>query len=218
MIANHQETLQRLLDLSHLLPYPDTNAAKNGAAAAVSGLLEALANLDDPTEGTFVLIPDTNALILSPAFEAWGFAGIPAFTILLLPTLLSELDSLKIEHRNPDVRRKANAVIRQIKEYRRRGSLTEGVSVVNGRIALRSVAVEPRADDLLPWLDPACGDDRMLSGCVEAMRMHSRSVLALVTGDINLQNKAEFARVPFIEPPEATVPAEDRRSGTDTRS
>ena len=205
VIASHQETLQRLLDLSHLLPYPDTDAAKNGAAVAMSGLLEALANLDDPTEGTFVLIPDTNALISSPAFEAWSFAGIPVFEILLLPTLLSELDSLKIEHRVPEVRHKANAVIRQIKEYRRRGSLTEGVFVVNGRIGLRSVAVEPRVDDLLPWLDPACGDDRMLAGCVEAMRMHSRSVVALVTGDINLQNKAEFARVPFIEPPDVAM-------------
>ena len=197
-----EKTLRSLLELSRLFPYSSTDAARQGAAKAVDELLEAVSNLHDSAEGTFVLVPDTNALIRSPAFAAWSFAGIPAFDILLLPTLLSELDSLKIEHRNPDVRRKANEVIRQMKEYRRRGLLTDGVPIVSGRIGLRSVAVEPRVDDLLPWLDPTCDDDRMLAGCVEAMRMHSRSVVALVTGDINLQNKAEFARVPFIEPPE----------------
>lgn len=206
-VGQHEKTLRSLLELSRLLPYSSTDAAREGAAKAVDELLEAVSNLHDPAEGTFVLVPDTNALIYSPAFEAWSFDGIPAFDILLLPTLLSELDSLKVEHRNPNVRNKANEVIRQMKEYRRRGSLTDGVSVVNGQIGLRSVAVEPRVDDLLPWLDPASADDRMLAGCVEAMRMHSRSVVALVTGDINLQNKAEFARVPFIEPPEVVSPS-----------
>ena len=202
-----EKTLRSLLELSRKFPYSSTDAARQGAAKAVDELLEAVSNLHDPAEGTFVLVPDTNALIRSPAFAAWSFAGIPAFDILLLPTLLSELDSLKIEHRNPDVRNKANEVIRQMKEYRRRGPLTRGVTIVNGRVGLRSVAVEPRVDDLLPWLDSSCADDRMLAGCVEAMRMHSRSVVALVTGDINLQNKAEFARVPFIEPPEVASEA-----------
>jgi PIN domain len=201
-IGRHVKTLRSLLELSGRLPYSSTDAAREAAAKAVDELLGAVSNLHDPAEGTFVLVPDTNALIHSPAFESWSFKDIPAFDILLLPTLLSELDALKIEHRNPDVRSKANDVIRQMKEYRRRGPLTCGVAVVNGRIGLRSVAIEPRVDDLLPWLDSACADDRMLAGCVEAMRMHSRSVVALVTGDINLQNKAEFARVPYIEPPE----------------
>ena len=62
--------------------------------------------------------------------------------------------------------------------------------------------------DVLPWLDPASPDDRLLASCVEIMRLHPRSTVMLVTGDINLQNKAEFALVPFLEPPpEETDPA-----------
>ena len=118
------------------------------------------------------------------------------------PTLLSELDSLKNEHRNPDVRSKAQAVIRQVKEYRRRGSLNEGVVIVENRIRLRASAVEPRVEEVLPWLDSTSPDDRILASCVEAMRTHPRSAVALVTGDINLQSKAEFACIPFFEPPE----------------
>ena len=193
-----------LIELSHLLPYSTTNSAKAGAAEAVAKLLEAVSSLHDPAEGANVLVPDTNALIFSPAFEDFGASTTsPSSKILLVPTLLSELDSLKVEHRNPDVRAKANEVIRQIK-YRRRGPLSYGVDVVNGRIRLRSVAVEPRVEDSLPWLNPTSQDDRMLASCLEAMRVHSRSAVILVTGDINLQNKAEFARVPFIEPPGAT--------------
>jgi hypothetical protein len=56
-------------------------------------------------------------------------------------------------------------------------------------------------EETLPWLDPSVPDDRMLASTVEAMRTHPRSTVALVTGDISLQNKATFARVPFLEPP-----------------
>lgn len=56
--------------------------------------------------------------------------------------LCLNLDKLKVDHRSEIVRQKAEKLIRQIKEYRRRGKL-----------------------------------------------------------DLNLQNKAEFARVPFLEPP-----------------
>jgi hypothetical protein len=36
---------------------------------------------------------------------------------------------------------------------------------------------------------------------IEVMRMKPRSAVLLVTRDINLQNKAEFANIPFVEPP-----------------
>jgi predicted ribonuclease YlaK len=79
--------------------------------------------------------------------------------------------------------------------------LNDGVDVVSNRIRIRSIATEPCVDEVLPWLDPTSPDDRILASCVETMRVHPRSKVALVTGDINLQNKAEFARIPFLEPP-----------------
>jgi hypothetical protein len=37
-----------------------------------------------------------------------------------LPTVVSELDRLKIEHRNDAVRDRADQLMRRVKEYRRR--------------------------------------------------------------------------------------------------
>ena len=53
----------------------------------------------------------------------------------------------------------------------------------------------------LPWLQETNNDDRLLAYFLEIMRLHVRSTVILVTGDINLQNKAEYARLPFLEPP-----------------
>jgi predicted ribonuclease YlaK len=57
-------------------------------------------------------------------------------------------------------------------------------------------------EESLPWLDPKNKDDQLLATVIEVMRMRPRSRVWLITGDINLQNKAEFANVPFMEPPD----------------
>lgn len=153
-----------------------------------------------PSEAS-VFVPDTNALYAAPSLETWSFPGTPAFTLVLTPAVLADLDRHKIEHRVPEVREKAKRLIGLVKEYRRRGRLTEGVPVVKGRITLRTLAVEPRASDMLPWLDPANDDDRIIASTFELMRHHPRARITLVTADINLQNKAELSRLPFVEPP-----------------
>ena len=121
---------------------------------------------------------------------------------MLTSTVLSELDRLKVEHRNADIQDRANKLIRQIKEYRRRGPLTDGVPLVKDTSRIRARAVEPKIEESLPWLDPGNNDDRILASMIEVMRQYPRSLVTLVTRDINLQNKAEFARVVFVEPPE----------------
>lgn len=85
--------------------------------------------------------------------------------------------------------------------------IADGVIVVRDRISLRSLAAEPRVNETLPWLDPAVPDDRIVPSTIEVMRLHSRSTVAIVTADINLQNKAAFADVPFLEPPPSKAPA-----------
>lgn len=74
--------------------------------------------------------------------------------------------------------------------------------MVSGRISLRSIAKEPNLELSLPWLDGNNDDDRLLASMIEIMRGHPRSPAAIVTADINLQNKAEFCRLPFLEPPD----------------
>ncbi len=151
---------------------------------------------------TTIFVPDTNALIFNPRIENWKFDDIGSLSIVLSPTVLSELDKLKVEHRNPDVREKAKKLIGQIKEYRRRGSLLEGVNVKDKKIWLKSVAVEPDFDNTLPWLDVENNDDRFIASVLEIIRNNIRSSVIIVTGDINMQNKAEFSCMPYIEPPE----------------
>jgi len=88
-------------------------------------------------------VPDTNALLYNARLENWQFEGVSTFTLVLVPTVVSEVDRLKVEHRNDAVRDRADQLIRRLKEYRRRGLLTAGVPLVNGRSYLLAIAVEP---------------------------------------------------------------------------
>lgn len=163
--------------------------------------LEIVNMIQDPTGNGYVFVPDTNALLTNTNLESWEFDGADKFEILLLPTVLAELDALKINHRNPEVREKAQGMIRRIKGLRGRGYLTDGVNLVTNKIMLRALAVEPKFENVLPWLEMKNPDDRIIASFVEVMRQLPSSKLCLVTADINLQNKAEFARLAFVEPP-----------------
>lgn len=158
--------------------------------------------LYDSSSGTYIIVPDTNALLYNPDLDKWTFDAFDRFTIVLTPTVLSELDHHKINHRNEDVRKKANSLIGRIKDYRRRGRLADGVPIKTGKITLMAVAKEPNFSNTLPWLDSSSTDDRYLASYLEIMRAFPSSITILVTRDINLQNKAELARVPFMEPPD----------------
>lgn len=164
--------------------------------------LDLLNNLYDFKAGSNIFIPDTNALILNPNLEKWNFSDVPIFEIVLVPTVLSELDKLKMFHKNKDVRDKAQGIINRIKELRRRGKLTEGVVLVKNKSTLRALAVEPNFNKTFSWLDINNNDDRILASLIEVMKLHPKTVVTLVTSDINFQNKAEFARIPFTEPPD----------------
>lgn len=170
-----------------------TMAAFNTIASIIDGLYS--------PDGTTVAVPDTNALLANPEISRWHFDWCKSFEVVFTPTVLAELDELKISHRNPDVRTKAEGIIRQIKELGRRGDLHAGIPVVKGRITARCVAIEPDVSKSLPWLDEATNDDRLLAAVIDLTRENTRCVVVIVTGDINLQNKARFARLPFCEPP-----------------
>lgn len=181
-----------------------TQEALDKATGALQSQIDLLRRLYDPAEGEATYVPDTNALLYNLRLETWTFKETPTFTIVLLPVILSELDALKINHRNETVREKAETLIRMIKEYRRRGRLAETVPLVKGTSDIMTIATEPDMGAYLPWLDSENRDDRILAAVIEIMRIRPRSPVVLISRDINLQNKAEFARVPFVEPPEPT--------------
>jgi hypothetical protein len=149
-----------------------------------------------------ILVPDTNALLHNPALERWRFADLPTFRLVLTPAVLSELDMLKVRHSVAVVRDKSERLVRQIGEYIRRGDIFAGVPLHKGVSTICSVAVEPKMDRSLPWLDPQNNDDRLLASTLEIARQHIRVPVALVTRDVNAANKAAFARLPILAPPD----------------
>lgn len=181
--------------------YETTSEVFADVAAALDKQIALPGNLYQPVEGFAIYVPDTNALLANLSLETWRFPDSPKFTIVLTPTVLAELDQLKVNHRVEQVRAKAEGLITRIKGYRARGRLTDGVPLVSKVSTLLALAYEPNVAETLPWLDPANNDDRILASFVEVMRRFTRSPVLLVTRDVNLQNKAEFARLPFVEPP-----------------
>lgn len=149
-----------------------------------------------------ILIPDTNALIKSPDLVDYRqIAGeIKKFSIFILPTVLSELDKLKQSSNREEFRKKVESVISRIKGLRKQGSMLKGVTV-DKSIIVRMIAPEPNFQNNLPWLNSKNADDRIIASTLEIQRAHSSSFVLLVTSDINLQNKAEMAKIPYSEPP-----------------
>jgi len=151
--------------------------------------------LEVDENGQIILIPDTNSLLISSDPKNYEeISGSKTFVFLLLPTVLGELDGLKILHRNSDVREKAQKAIRRIKGWRKQGSLTEGVTV-NKTITVMSEYREPDMDSTLSWLDDGNSDDRIIASVLSVQTTFPSSRLILVTGDINLQNKADSAMI-----------------------
>jgi len=183
----------------------NTQQALDKAADALMSELGLVKNLYDSSSGEVLLVPDTNALLYAHRLVEWEFDEILSFALVLTPAVLSELDWLKIQHRTETVRTKAESLIAQIKELRRRGKLIEGVTLVAGKSSVFSIATEPKIGDSLPWLDATNADDRFMASVIEVMRLHPRCVVLVVTRDVNLQNKLEFAGLPFVEPPEPVV-------------
>ena len=72
-------------------------------------------------------------------------------------------------------------------------------------------AAEPDFENTLPWFDPAVKDDRLLAACLEVVGEHPHSPVVLVTLDANMQNKARYAGIPFVEPPDPPAGAADEQ-------
>lgn len=198
----HRKTVLAVIEQDGLTWHRSIDEEWAFASEALRSQMDSIEHLYSASDdGAVVVVPDTNALLWNPVLEEWLFDQADSFEICLVPVVLSELDSLKVNHRNVDVRDKAEGLVRRIKGYRNRGSLRDGVPLKQGVSRIRSVAVEPDFNASLPWLDSSHADDRLVATFVEVMRRNPRSRVVLVTRDLNLQNKMEFAGLPFMEPP-----------------
>ena len=146
-----------------------------------------------------ILIPDTNTIAGEPdPIRYRTIAGDDNFVFLLLPTVLAELDTLKNTYRNPDFRKKVNKAITRVKGWRNQGSLRDGVTVCR-TITVKAVATEPDMKHTLTWLDKDNRDDRIIAAVLEVQSAYPTARVVLVTGDVNLLNKADVARIEASE-------------------
>ena len=148
-----------------------------------------------------LVVPDTNALYHNTDIGNWRFSEFERYTILLVPAVLRELDNHKMSHKVESVREKAKKLVRMIKEFGRRGDIGSGVNLRKGVSKMRAIAIEPDMSNTLEWLQSDVADDRIIAMALELMWRHPRSSVVIVTADINVQNKARFASLPFLEPP-----------------
>lgn len=201
-IKSANEALAKWIDLGgrnyDVTPQAEVNAI--AARKACEPFYELLDLLD--TRGEVIVVPDTNAIIAAPEPQHYSsVAESASFTFLLLPTVLAELDNLKNSARAPEFREKVGGVIRRIKGWRKQGKLSEGV-VLHKTITVRAIAEEPNMRETLGWLDPLNRDDRIIASVLEVQVTAPAAHVILVTGDINLQNKAEAAKLHYAEIPD----------------
>lgn len=98
-LAENDDTLLNLIEQKHTW-CKDVHEAYEKATKALQEELDLLSRLPTTSSDSAIIIPDTNALLYNPDIEAWSFPEISPLLIILLPTVMAELDKLKINHRN----------------------------------------------------------------------------------------------------------------------
>ena len=179
------------------------NAPENAkrSETAAQPLLQILDVLDLASKHELILTPDTNSLLsTADPVDYRKVAHQDSFVFMLFPTVLGELDHLKIEHRNPDVRDKAKKIITRIKGWRNQGSLAAGV-IVDKSIAVKASHSEPDMAKTLSWLDANNRDDRIVASILALQGEHPSAHVILVSDDINLLNKADAALIETADAP-----------------
>jgi hypothetical protein len=161
-------------------------------------------NLLSESETITYVIPDTNAIVQFPDPSLYQkICDTEKFNFVIIPTVLSELDIQKNNHRNETYKRKVKSVITRLKGYRNQGDVLNGVTS-NKCITIKMIATEPNFQRTLKWLDPKINDDRIIASALEIQTMNPSAYVILVTADMNLQNKAELAKLTVIDPDNLT--------------
>lgn len=199
-----KENLEKIKDLimqNKATWYKSASEAIKDVNDSIDNVVNTFCNIFPASNEEAFLVVDSNALYDNPDIETWQFTDINRFVIVLPSSILTEIDRHKIEHKNEQIRKKALKIINKIKEYRRRGKLTEGITIVKNHIKLLGISVEPNFESSLPWLDPNNDDDKIIATTIELMRTNADKPIIVISSDINLQNKCEFAEIPYNEPP-----------------
>lgn len=200
-IRTTDEYIRHVIDLKDN-PYLEATIEENKAVFLV--MKQAFKDYLDflnSSKQEIILILDTNALIKNHDFTTYKeITGTDKFTVIIVSTVIKELDGLKIKNLDPEFRKKVEKVFTYLGGLRKQGSMLEGVTV-DHTITVKMRAKEPSHDVLRSDIDLANMDDRILQTMLEIQRDNPSSTIILVTSDMNLQNKAEMFDLPYVETP-----------------
>jgi hypothetical protein len=166
--------------------------------------VQRLADLLTPfqQDGPLVVVPDTNVLLRNQDLPSWtDVLQSEAFTVLLVPGVLAELDEQKLNYRVQEVREKALKFSSRLRGWRNQGSLSAGIRV-QGAVYVRVTAREPNFKTTLSWLDPGVTDDRILASVLEWQRANPMTAVRLLSSDSIMLAKADEAGVPTGDVPD----------------
>ena len=194
-----ENTINRWIEKVKNAPSSTNKSSKERFSKELNKYLEWLLILRSPNEiEEIIYVPDTNCLIRNPDIATYNWDNFKKLVLLIPPTVISELDSLKVNHRNENVRKKAESIIRRFKGFRKQGNIIEGVKI-NKNIFLKFEPREPKFDNSLSWLDSTNNDDRIINSVLNFQVMNIYSDVILLSTDLNIQNKAELAGIEYID-------------------
>ena len=198
-IREHDKEMRTWIELGENWSLTSSQDENEEKLRAASRQLENLLGIVASKEGEIILVPDTNAIANeSDPTKYRHIAGHDTYVFLLLPTVLAELDTLKNTHHNPNFREKTRRAIARIKGWRTQGTLLGGVTV-HKTVTVRAIGTEPDMGNSLSWLDKDNRDDRIIASVLEVQSAHPTSHVVMVTGDVNLLNKADLASIEATE-------------------
>lgn len=145
--------------------------------------------------GMRTVVLDTNVLLSDPE----TLLAFPGAEVVVPDVVLGEIDKLKTQRVDPDLRFKGREVSRMLFEMSEDGSLTDGIELPHrGRI--RVVGLDP--DVPMPeGMSPKSADDRILAVALQVCRQGCED-LTLVTNDLNMLIKAQTLGIKVERRPE----------------
>ncbi|MCX8006683.1 MAG: PIN domain-containing protein [Coriobacteriia bacterium] len=130
------------------------------------------------------VVLDTNVLLSDPE----TLLAFPDAEVIVPDVVLVEIDRLKTQRVDPDLRFKGREVSRMLFELSEGGSLTDGVDMPEGG-RIRVVGLDPEAQ-MPEGLSTKNADDRILAVALQLCSSGCED-LTLVTNDLNMLIKAQ---------------------------
>jgi len=136
-----------------------------------------------------VIVFDTNVLLTDPQ----ALFAYPDAEVVIPETVLSELDKLKTNHSDPDLRFRGREVTRLIFELADGNSLVDGISLPEGG-TLRVAPFEYNNQSLPDGFSTKTPDDKILATAwLLNDELEGPASLTLLTNDLNMLLKAQTA-------------------------